>query len=159
MVSIPDVKLPNMDDREIKDVIKNQNLCRIAFIDGKYPYIAPFQYLYYQDQFYFHFTDYGKKKEILNKNNHVCISIEQLEPDLRSYSFITFQGKLSLVKNNDLKNRVIKELIKEARENFSEEFLAAHGFEKENGWDSFQIENQLIYTLHEISYKIGLKST
>jgi len=152
------VKLPEMSEEEIKEVIRNQKICRIAFIDGKYPYIAPFQYLYYNDHFYFHFTDYGKKKEILSKNNNVCVSIEQLEPNLRSYSFISFQGKLSLVIDKDERKKVIKELIKEAKKNFSEDFLAAHGFEKESGWDGFKIEDQLIYKLHDVQYQIGLKS-
>lgn len=154
-----DVKLPDMNKEEIDNVIKKENLCRIAFIDGEYPYIAPFQYLYYNDQLYFHFTDYGKKKEILKKSNNVCVSIEQLEPNLKSYNFISLQGKLSLVKDEEEKNLVIRKLIKEAKENFSEDFLAAHGFEKEKGWEGFQMQNQLIYKLQEIHDIIGLRST
>ncbi len=148
-----------MNKKEIQDVIKNQKICRIAFFDDKYPYIAPFQYLYYNDHFYFHFTDYGKKKDILSKNNHVCVSIEQLEADLKSFNFISFQGQLSLVKNEKVRETVIKKLIKEAKENFSEDFLAAHGFNKEKGWDGFQIKDQLIYKLHKIHDIIGLGST
>lgn len=148
-----------MNKKEIQDVIKNQKLCRIAFIDDKYPYIAPFQYLYYREHFYFHFTDYGKKIKILHKNNHVCVSLEQLEPDLNKYNFISFQGKLSLVNNEDERKIVVKKLIEEAKESFSEDFLAAHGFDKKKGWEGFQIENQLIYKLEEIHDVIGLRST
>lgn len=147
-----------MSKKEIDEVIKNQKLCRIAFIDGEYPYIAPFQYLYHNDQFYFHFTDYGKKKEILKNNDNVCVSVEQLEPDLTSYHFISLQGKLSRVKDEEEKNLVIRKLVKEAKENFSEDFLAAHGFEKEKGWEGFQMEDQLIYKLQEIHNVIGLQS-
>ena len=71
------VKLPQMTEDEIKKVIDAQDLCRIAFIDENYPYIAPFQYIYVNNSFYFHFTDYGKKMEILEKNNKVAVSLEQ----------------------------------------------------------------------------------
>lgn len=157
-MQITNVKLPQMSENEIKKIISQQKICRIAFIDDEYPYIAPFQYLYYNDHFYFHLTDYGKKMEILNKNNNICVSIEQLEPDLKTFNFISIQGKLKLVDDESERKKVISELIKQAKESFSEAFLAAHGFEKERGWDGFQIENQLIYKLQDIHFKIGLKS-
>ena len=50
------VKLPQMTEDEIKKVIDAQDLCRIAFLDENYPYIAPFQYIYVKNSFYFHFT-------------------------------------------------------------------------------------------------------
>jgi hypothetical protein len=148
-----------MNDKEIEEVIKNQKICRIAFIDDKFPYIAPFQYLYHNNYFYFHFTDYGKKTKILSKNNNVCISIEQLGPNLKSFNFISIQGKLMRVRDEKERETVIKKLIKDAKESFSEDFLAAHGFEKEEGWDGFQIEDQLIYKLQDIHDIIGLRST
>lgn len=151
-------KLPGMSEDEILDVIKNQTICRIAFIDEDYPYISPFQYLFLEDHFYFHFTDYGKKKDILKKNKNVCVSVEQLEPDLKSYSFISIQGKLKLVEDETERTKIIKEMVNEAKKQYSEEFLAAHGFKKEKGWDGFNFDNQLIYKLDDIHYKIGLKS-
>lgn len=148
-----------MNNKEIKNVIKNQKICRIAFIDNEYPYIAPFQYLYHKEHFYFHFTDYGKKKQILSKNNNVCVSIEQLEPNLTSFHFISFQGKLIEVKDKEERHIVIKKLVEEAKKSFSEEFLAAHGFDKKKGWDGFQLEGQLIYKLQDIYDIIGLGNT
>jgi hypothetical protein len=148
-----------MSKDEIERIIKRQKLCRIAFIDGDYPYIAPFQYLYYNEHFYFHFTDYGKKTKILSKNKNVCVSIEQLEPDLKAFNFISFQGKLAQVRDKEERETVIRKLIQDAKENFSEDFLAAHGFKKEKGWGGFKIENQLIYMLQEIHDIIGLRST
>ena len=151
-------KLPEMSKEEIEQVIKNQKICRIGFIDDDYPYIAPFQYLYVDSTLYFHFTDYGKKKEILMKNKNVCVSVEQLETNLKSYSFISIQGELQSVKNEQERTKVIKNLIEEAKKSFSEDFLAAHGFEKENGWDGFELKNQLIYKLTNIHNTVGLKS-
>ncbi|MFW9880500.1 MAG: pyridoxamine 5'-phosphate oxidase family protein, partial [Candidatus Thorarchaeota archaeon] len=65
------IKLPKMSDGEIRKAIKTHDLCRIAFIDNEYPYISPFQYLFIEDNLYFHFTKYGKKISILSKNSNV----------------------------------------------------------------------------------------
>lgn len=63
------VKLPKMTESEIKKTILEANICRIAFIDGYFPFIFRFQYIYLNDAFYFHFIDYDKITKILSKNN------------------------------------------------------------------------------------------
>ena len=152
------IKLPKMEEVEIKQAINSHNLCRIAFIDDEYPYIAPFQYVCIDDVLYFHFTDYGKKKQILLKNQNICISIEHFEPDLSSYYFISMKGKLELVKDNELKKEVMNQMAISVRNKYSKNFLSVHGFEKSQGWDAFTIENQLIYKLKQVETPIGLKS-
>ena len=152
------IKLPKMDEEEIKSSIEAKNLCRIAFIDDEYPYISPFQYILFNNSLYFHFTDYGKKKKILAKNPNVCVSIENFKPNLSKYYFISMQGKLKLVKNNDLKKKVVSQMVKRARENYSENFLLAHGFDKKEGWEHFTAKDQLIYKFELINKPIGLKS-
>ncbi len=152
------IKLPKMEEKEIKEAINSHNLCRIAFIDDEYPYISPFQYISIEDILYFHFTDYGKKKEILSKNPNVCISIENFEPNLSSYYFISMQGKLELVEDNELKKEVINQMAKSARSKYSKNFLSAHGFEKNKGWEIFAQKNQLIYKFKQVGPPIGLKS-
>lgn len=151
-------KLPKMDKKEIKQVLQNEKLCRIAFIDDKYPYISPFQYVYLNDTMYFHFTDYGKKKKILEKNTNVCVSIEHLEEDLSSFSFISMQGKLNLVEDEKEKLNVLKHMVKIARKTYSQNFLTAHGFEKEKGWEAITNKSELIYKFVEMREPIGLKS-
>ena len=152
------IKLPKMDEDEIKSSIEKKNLCRIAFIDDEYPYISPFQYVLYDNSLYFHFTDYGKKKEILSKNTNVCVSIEDFSPDLSKYHFISIQGRLKLVEEPSEKVEVMKRMINNAKKIYSTKFLTAHGFEKDSGWDSFQTEDLLIYKLEEVRSRIGLKS-
>ena len=152
------IKLPEMSDAEINKALESQNLCRIAFIDKDYPYISPFQYLYLNNIMYFHFTDYGKKKEILEKNRNVCASIEKFTQDLSEYFFISIQGKLNLVEDSQERKQVIKKMILEAKNKYSKNFLSAHGFDKNKGWDSFTDQNQLIYKLDDIVYRVGLKS-
>ncbi len=152
------IKLPEMTDMEINKALESQNICRIAFIDKDYPYISPFQYLYLNNILYFHFTDYGKKKEILEKNRNVCVSIEKFAQDLSEYFFISIQGKLNPVDDSQERKQIIKKMILDAKKKYSKNFLSAHGFEKNKGWDSFTDQNQLIYKLDEIVYRVGLKS-
>ncbi len=152
------IKLPKMNEKEIKEAINSQNLCRIAFIDDEYPYISPFQYVFIDDTLYFHFTDYGKKKDILSNNPNVCISIEKFESDLNSYYFISMQGKLELVENKEMKIEVINQMVQSARNKFSTNFLSAHGFKSNQGWDIFTAEGQLIYKFKQVGTPIGLKS-
>ncbi|MFX1346224.1 MAG: pyridoxamine 5'-phosphate oxidase family protein [Promethearchaeota archaeon] len=147
-----------MDKKEIKQALQEENICRIAFIDDKFPYISPFQYVYLDDILYFHFTDYGKKKKILEKNKNVCVSIEHLDKDLDSFYFISMQGKLALVENEDEKLKVFKQIVNNARKIYSQNFLTAHGFEKEKGWDVLADKNQILYKFIEINKPIGLKS-
>ena len=152
------LKLPKMDKNEIKRTLQTENICRIAFIDGKFPYISPFQYVYLNDTLYFHFTDYGKKKKILEKNKNVCVSIEHLEQDLSAFYFISIQGKLALVVDEDEKLNVFKQIVNKARETYSQNFLTAHGVEKEKGWDVLTDKNQVLYKFIEMRQPIGLKS-
>ena len=152
------VKLPEMSEEEIKDAFQRNYLCRIAFIDKDFPYISPFQYVYLDDQMYFHFTDYGKKMKIIEQNNHVCVSIENFEPDLKKYYFISLQGKLIAVEDNERKKKILLKMASDAKEKYSLNFLTAHGFNKEKGWDAFELKNQLIFTLIQKKKAIGLKS-
>jgi hypothetical protein len=152
------LKLPTMTENEVKKALREGNICRIAFVDDTYPYIAPFQYVNLNDTLYFHFTDYGKKKNILEKNQNVCVSIEHLEEDLSSFYFISMQGRLALVEAKQEKLEVLKQMANNARKNYSQNFLTAHGFEKENDWDVLAKNNQLIYKFIEMCDPIGLKS-
>jgi len=152
------VKLPKMDEKEIREAIKSNNLCRIAFIEGNFPYISPFQYIFLNDTLYFHFTNYGKKMEIIKKNRNVCVSIEKFERDLSSYYFISIQGELQLVENEREQVDIVNKMVKDAKANFSTNFLRAHGFDKSEGWDNFLFKNQVFFKLEEVGEPIALKS-
>ena len=88
----------------------------------------------------------------------MCVSIEDFSPDLSKYHFISIQGKLRLVEEPSEKVEVVKRMVSKAKKTYSTKFLSAHGFERESGWDSFQVEDQLIYKLEEVGSRIGLKS-
>ena len=153
------IKLAQMSEEEITTAINSLNICRIAFIDGNFPYISPFQYVCINNKMFFHFTDYGKKKKILEKNSNVCVSIEKFESDLSRYYFISIQGILRLVEDKQLKNDVMRKMAELGRKNYSKTFLLAHGFEKEEDWKILFSEDQIIYTLEVVNNPIGLKST
>ena len=126
-----------MSKEEITKAIQSQSICRIAFIENDYPYISPFQYIHLNNTLYFHFTDYGKKKKILQENQNVCISIEDFEPDLSKYYFISMQGRLELVQDTIEISEVLESMRSNAKEKFSTSFLTAHGFDKNKGWGAF----------------------
>jgi nitroimidazol reductase NimA-like FMN-containing flavoprotein (pyridoxamine 5'-phosphate oxidase superfamily) len=153
------LKLPKMSSNEINQLIDNENICRIAFHGEEYPYLAPFQYIRMGDSLYFHFTDYGKKMKLLQKDHRVCVSIENLSPDMSKYSFVSFRGELEQVNDNVERANAIKRLSEKGSENLSENFLAAHGFKAEEGWESLSHEKPIvIYKLKTISETTGLKS-
>jgi nitroimidazol reductase NimA-like FMN-containing flavoprotein (pyridoxamine 5'-phosphate oxidase superfamily) len=153
------VKLPKMNEREINDLIREQMLCRIAFKGDTYPYIAPFQYVFMNDSLYFHFTNYGKKMRLLKKDNHVCVEIESYLPDLSEYGFVVLRGTLNVVEDPKEKKDVIKKMAEIGKEKFSNNFLHAHGLQKEEGWFPFGSDKKLILMkLEDIVETIGLKS-
>jgi len=153
------VKLPKMDGEEINNLLHGQLLCRIAFKGDKYPYMAPFQYVLMNGSLYFHFTDYGKKIRLLEKDKRVCVEIEKYRTDLSEYKFVVLRGELEVVNDSDERANVIHRMAEEGKLKLSTNFLAAHGFKKEEGWDSFTPEKPLVIVkLKKVTEQIGLKS-
>ena len=152
-------KLPRMKKDEIEKLIKEQFLCRIAFRGEEYPYIAPFQYVSINGILYFHFTTYGRKMKLVEKDKQVCVEIEQYKPDLSQYMFVTIKGKLSIVTDPLERAKVVKKMRELGKQKLSENFLAAHGFKADEGWDSFTAEKPLlIVKLEHPAEESGLKS-
>ena len=153
------VKLPKMNENEIEKLIREQMLCRIAFKGENYPYMAPFQYVFENGRLYFHFTDYGKKMRLFERDNRVCVEIERIRKDLSEYSFVVLRGTLKVVRDPKERARVIKRMAEEGKQKLSRNFLAAHGFKKEEGWSSLTPEKPLvIIKLEDVAQEIGLKS-
>jgi nitroimidazol reductase NimA-like FMN-containing flavoprotein (pyridoxamine 5'-phosphate oxidase superfamily) len=154
------VKLPKMTKQEMWKLIRRQRLCRIAFKGTKYPYIAPFQYTVLNETLYFHFTDYGKKMKLLNKDKRICVEIEEYKEDLSEYSFIVLRGTLKVVTNRQERAEALKKLAEDGEQKLSPHFLPAHGFKTENGWNSLTPQNPSLVAikLENITQEIGLKS-
>jgi len=153
------LRLPRMKKDEVEKLIKEQFLCRIAFRGDDYPYIAPFQYVFMNGTLYFHFTAYGRKMKLVEKDKQVCVEIEQYNPDLSQYMFVTLKGKLSIVRDSTERAEVIKRMRELGKERLSRNFLAAHGFKADESWDSLTAEKPLVIVKLEQSVEeSGLKS-
>ena len=72
---------------------------------------------------------------LLNKDNKVCVSVESLMPDMSEYSFVVFRGELERVENMGERELAIRKLSEVGSQRLSENFLAAHGFSAEEGWE------------------------
>ncbi len=156
---MPVLKLPMMSIEEVNGLINGQIMCRIAFQDEEYPYIAPFQYVVIDEILYFHFTDYGKKMKLLEKNDRVCVQIEKYEPDLSSYQFVSMRGRLDIVSDEDERKCAIDGLSKLGKTQLSTNFLAAHGINPEDGWGFLSSDKPfVIVKLVDVVNLVGLRS-
>ena len=153
------VKMPKMDDKEIKKFINRQFLCRIAFRGEVQPYIAPFQYVVVDGTLYFHFTDYGKKMGFFKRGTPVCVEIERYTPNLSEYEFVVLSGNLKLVENIEERKRAIMKMADVGKKQLSPNFLVAHGFPQGSDWSEFTGDQPiLIIKLTDVTEKMGLKS-
>jgi nitroimidazol reductase NimA-like FMN-containing flavoprotein (pyridoxamine 5'-phosphate oxidase superfamily) len=151
------VKLPKMSKDEVEKLITTQNMCRIAFNGPNYPYLIPFRYIRSNDILYFHFTEYGKKMKLMERDNKVCVQIESYKPDLSQYNFVSIRGTLERVDDLNEYNKAIA-LLRETGKKSSPKFLAAHGIDPSKGWDEFNEEKDLVIVkLVDIVEKVGLK--
>ena len=102
------VKIPRMDKEEYDRLIAEGYLCRIAFQGDKYPYIAPFLYVFDGRFLYFLSTKYGKKLDYFRKSPYVSVEVERYSSDLSYYTFVTMQGRLEEVEDS-----IEKKLVRE----------------------------------------------
>ncbi len=68
------------DKNEIYEVMKQCDVCNVAFYQEDYPYVIPLNFgVSYEDgifRLYFHAAKEGTKLELLGKNNHVAFSMD-----------------------------------------------------------------------------------
>jgi nitroimidazol reductase NimA-like FMN-containing flavoprotein (pyridoxamine 5'-phosphate oxidase superfamily) len=151
--------MPKMNEKEIKKLISEQLLCRIAFTGETKPYIAPFQYVVFDGNLYFHFTDYGKKMSFFKQGTPVCVEIERYTPNLSEYEFVVLTGNLKLVENREERKKAIIKMAEAGKQLLSPNFLVAHGFPKGSDWSKFTDDQPiLIIKLDDVTEKTGLKS-
>jgi len=153
------LRLSRMKKSEIEKLIKEQFLCRIVFKGERYPYIAPFQYAFANGTLYFHFTAYGRKMKLIDKHENVCVEIEQYNPDLSRYMFITLKGNLRIVTDPVEKAKAIRKMRDFGKKRLSRNFLAAHGLRADENWDSLtEAKSFIIVKLDPLVAESGLKS-
>ena len=105
------IRIPRVDKVEYDKLIEKKYVCRIAFQGEKYPYIAPFLYVFDGSFLYFLSTKYGKKIEYFRKSPYVSVEIEKYTKDLSSYTFVTLQGYLEEVEDS-IEKKIIRGKIR-----------------------------------------------
>lgn len=154
------VKIPRMEKKEYDRLIANGYISRIAFQGEKYPYIAPFLYVFDGKFLYFLSTKYGKKIEYFRKSPYVSVEVEKYTRDLSSYTFVTFQGYLEEVEDA-IEKKIIRQrfvdLIKSKK--LSGNILAALGHSPEDLPEAIaKEERSLVWKLVGVMDLVALKN-
>ena len=70
------------NDREITDsagietILREAQVCRLAFADGNEPYIVPVCFGFEPGSLYFHSAPEGKKIDMIRKNPRICFEVD-----------------------------------------------------------------------------------
>jgi nitroimidazol reductase NimA-like FMN-containing flavoprotein (pyridoxamine 5'-phosphate oxidase superfamily) len=64
------------DPAEIIDIIRRSQVCRLAMCEGDQPYVIPVSFGFRDDKLYIHSSLAGRKIDVLNKNNNVCVEFD-----------------------------------------------------------------------------------
>jgi nitroimidazol reductase NimA-like FMN-containing flavoprotein (pyridoxamine 5'-phosphate oxidase superfamily) len=62
--------------REIDEIIRSAQVCRIAMASGNEPYVVPVSFGYDGKAIFFHTAKSGRKIEFIEANNRVCFEFE-----------------------------------------------------------------------------------
>jgi len=105
------------DINEIKKILDECYVCRVALLDKDMPYIIPLNYGYSEKEgkfeFYFHCAKEGKKLDLINENNNACFEIdgchEFIEKEIdcqcgMAYKSVVAKGKAYII--NDEKEQM-----------------------------------------------------
>lgn len=114
----------SLDQQEIDSIIKRCEVCHLGMADeNNHPYVLPFNFAYEDGCIYLHSDPQGKKIDILNNNNHVCLAFStdyrlyhQNESVACSYSMhyrsVLAYGKVEFVENLDEKKKIMNKIMK-----------------------------------------------
>lgn len=151
---------PTDGQTEYDRLIEKGYICRIAFQGEKYPYIAPFLYVFDGSFLYFLSTKYGKKIEYFRKSPYVSVEIEKYTRDLSSYTFVTFQGYLEEV-HDSIEKKIIREKFVDlvVDRNLSCNILAALGHSPDDPPVAIaEEERSLVWKLVGVKDLVALKN-
>lgn len=78
------------DINEIENILRSARVCRIALIDGAYPYIIPMCFGYNlrggKLEIYFRCEEKGKKMDLIKANNNAAFEIDKLHEIVKTDS-------------------------------------------------------------------------
>ncbi len=154
------VKIPRMEKAEYDHLIEEGYVCRIAFQGEKYPYIAPFLYVFDGRFLYFLSTKYGKKLEYFRKSPYVSVEVERYSSDLSSYTFVTMQGRLEEVEDS-IEKKLVRERFVDliVGRHLSNNILAALGHSPQDPPEAIaREERSLVWRLTGVKDLVALKN-
>jgi nitroimidazol reductase NimA-like FMN-containing flavoprotein (pyridoxamine 5'-phosphate oxidase superfamily) len=154
------VRIPRMDKEEYDRMIEEGYLCRIAFQGEKYPYIAPFLYVFDGRFLYFLSTKYGKKIDYFRKSPYVSVEIERYSSDLSCYTFVTMQGRLEEVEDS-IEKKLVRERFVDliVGRRLSNNILGALGHSPQDRPETIaEEERSLVWRLTGVKDLVALKN-
>lgn len=154
------VRIPRMDKGEYDRLIEEGFVCRIAFQGEKYPYIAPFLYVFDGRFLYFLSTKYGKKIEYFRKSPYVSVEVERYSWDLSYYTFVTLQGRLEEVEDS-IEKKLVRERFVDliVGRHLSSNILGALGHSPQDPPEAIaQEERSLVWRLTGVKDLVALKN-
>lgn len=154
------IKIPKMEKQEYDKLIEEGYVSRIAFQGEKYPYIAPFLYVFDGRFLYFLSTKYGKKMNLFRESPYVSVEVEKYSKDLSCYTFVTMQGRIEEV-TDSIEKKLIREkfvdLIKDKK--LSNNILGALGHSPQDPPESIaREERSMVWKLTGVKDIIALKN-
>ncbi len=111
LVAMEIVRIPRMEKQDYDALITEGYVSRIAFLGEKYPYIAPFLYVFDGNFMYFLSTRYGKKIRYFRSNPYVSVEVERYSHDMSCYMFVTLQGRLEEVEDAIEKKKIRQKFV------------------------------------------------
>jgi nitroimidazol reductase NimA-like FMN-containing flavoprotein (pyridoxamine 5'-phosphate oxidase superfamily) len=99
------------DRKKLEEILKKENLCRIALCDKGVPYIIPMNYGYLDGSLYFHCATEGRKLEILRVNDLVGFEVESdvTAPPVH-YKCVIGTGRATILQGEKEVDRVLDNL-------------------------------------------------
>lgn len=154
------IKIPKMEKEEYDRLISEGYICRIAFQGEKYPYLAPFLYVFDGKFLYFLSTKYGRKNDLYRQNPHVSVEVERYTKDLSCYTFVTMQGYIVQEEDSITKKQVRDMFVDMIRKNsLSQNILAALGHDPSDEIESIAAEERSnIWKLTGVTDIVALKN-
>ncbi|GAA5262413.1 pyridoxamine 5'-phosphate oxidase family protein [Methanocalculus sp.] len=154
------IKIPKMEKKEYDRLIEEGYVSRIAFQGEKYPYIAPFLYVFDGKHLYFLSTKYGRKVNLFRESPYVSVEVEKYSKDLSCYTFVTMQGRIEEV-TDSIEKKIVREnfvsLIKERK--LSNNILAALGHSPQDPPESIALEERsMVWRLSGVKDIVALKN-
>ena len=154
------VKIQSMEKKDYDRLIQEEYIARIIFKGDKYPYIAPFLYIFDGKYMYFLSTKYGIEMEYFRQNPNVSVEVEKYSKDLSNYAFVVLSGRIVEVDDQHSKKYIRDHFIHLIKEkNLSKNIMIALGHSITDPVEDLILEEKnLKWKLVDVEKIVGFKN-